>query len=141
MSEHEITHEELVAYLAEQLPSDRMSFIEEQLRTSDSLRERLGGIAANRDVAVHSVGEVWRRERLSCPTRSELGSFLLGALSAEQEDYIDFHLKTVGCRYCEANLWDLEKSREPGEETTSRRRKFYQTSAGKLPQADDERKS
>lgn len=135
MSEHEITQAELLAYLDEQLPTERMAAVEEQLRKSEPLRERLASAAANRDVAVHSVGEVWRRGRLSCPTRSELGSYLLGAMDRDREDYIEFHIKTVGCRYCEANLWDLEQSRDSAEETSQRRRKFYQTSAGKLPKS------
>lgn len=138
MSEHEITQAELLAYLDEQLPTERMALVEEQLRNSEPLRKRLAAAASNRDVAVHSVGEVWRRGRLSCPTRSELGSYLLGALDADREDYIEFHIKTVGCRYCEANLWDLEKSRDTSDEASLRRRKFYQTSAGRLPKTDGE---
>lgn len=129
----EITSADLIAYQDELLPSDRMSHIENELRRSNDLRHRLAQLIQQRENSVHSVGEIWRRGRLSCPSRSQLGSYLLGALERDAEDYVDFHVKTVGCRYCEANLADLEQSRDSADETEQRRRRFYQTSAGKLP--------
>jgi hypothetical protein len=60
------------------------------------------------DRGEHSVGAIWRRERLSCPTREQLGQHLLGAAPPDLGDYIEFHLETVGCPYCLANLDDLK---------------------------------
>ena len=57
------------------------------------------------------------RQRLSCPTRDQLGSHLLGALSAEQADYIQFHVETIGCRLCQANIEDLRRQQEETAET------------------------
>ena len=32
-------------------------------------------------------------------------------------DYIAFHLQTIGCPYCQANLDDLKRARSPGRAT------------------------
>lgn len=51
--------------------------------------------------------DVWKLQRFSCPKRSTIGAYLLGTLDREWHQYIDFHLNTVGCRFCVANLHDL----------------------------------
>src|SRR4029079_19419904 len=110
-----ITQSDLQAYLDEALSPAVMTAIEAELRKKPDLLKQLSAINARRDAGVHSVGEIWRRQRLSCPTREQLGSYLLGALDGSHTEYIDFHLKTVGCRYLHANLHDL---RPPPEQTT-----------------------
>ena len=127
---HEFTDPELLGYLDEALPVDRMTAIEAELRTSTGLRQRVAALRSNRDHQGHSVSDVWRRGRLSCPGRRQLGSYLLGALTSEWSEYIEFHLHAVGCRYCQANLADLQESSQPSEATTQRRQKFFQSSAG-----------
>jgi RNA polymerase sigma factor (sigma-70 family) len=52
--------------------------------------------------------EIWEDLRPSCPKRSTVGGYLLGTLDAAWQDYLEFHLKTVGCRSCQANLSDLQ---------------------------------
>jgi hypothetical protein len=127
----DFTDAELLAYLDEGLPVERMAAVENALRASDDLRNRTAGLRMQRDEQGHSVGEIWRRGRLSCPTRHQLGSFLLGALPAELAQYFRFHLETVGCRYCAANLDDLRQSaNQAPAETAQRRQKFFQSSAG-----------
>ncbi|MFY7969772.1 MAG: hypothetical protein ACOVNV_11795, partial [Pirellulaceae bacterium] len=76
----------LLAFLDESLPESRMAEIEARLRSDDTLRQRLQVLAQQHDQGVHSLGEIWRRHRLSCPTRSELGAMLLEALSPEQTE-------------------------------------------------------
>jgi hypothetical protein len=88
-----------------------------------------------RDAGEHSVGQIWQRLRLSCPARAELGSFLLGALPDDELDYIGFHLQTVGCRLCAANLEDLRESSQVAGDSQQRRKRFFQSSAGFLPRA------
>ena len=125
------TDAELLAYLDEGLPVERMTAIEAALRSSEDLCRRTAELRDQRDQQGHSVGEIWRRGRLSCPTRHQLGSYLLGALANDLSQYIDFHLETVGCRYCAANLDDLRQSQQASSnETTRRRQKFFQSSAG-----------
>ncbi|MCX7420118.1 MAG: hypothetical protein NT013_11345 [Planctomycetia bacterium] len=132
MSSHTYSHEVLLAYLAEQLPSERMATIEQSLRDSEPLRRVLAALARERDQGGFTVGEVWRRERLSCPTRSQLGSFLLGALDEGPQEYVRFHLETVGCRVCGANLEDLQQATAAAPEKQRRRRKYFDSSAGYL---------
>src|SRR5688572_14313009 len=125
---------ELEAYLDEALPAEEMARIEDLLRRQPELLDELATINSRRDAGVHSLGEIWRRHRLSCPPREQLGGLLLGTLSKQQSEYLRFHIDVVGCRFCKANLSDLERQQAEAAETTqSRRRKYFQSSAGYLP--------
>lgn len=127
------TDSELEAYLDEGLPSAAMAAIELALRSHTELAQRLAEILHRRDQGVHSLGEIWRRHRLSCPTREELGSFLLDVLASEQMKYIRFHLDGIGCRICAANLADLKGQASAQTDTTQqRRRQYFQSSVGYL---------
>ncbi len=138
-SEHHIwTDQELASWLDERLSAERMSQLEQQLRTDDSLKIRLSQLIQHRDQGGHSVGEIWYRGRLSCPTRSELGGYLLGTLSPDVSDYLEFHLLTIGCRLCQANLQDLQEQSVNTSETTVRRRRFFESSAGLLDPDDSD---
>jgi len=128
-----VANSELEAYLDEALPVEEMARLEQALRGDAALRTRLTELLGRRDAGVHSLGAIWRRHRLSCPTREQLGSYLLGAMEAAEADYIAFHLDVVGCRYCQANLEDL-KSHQQVEDSqrAARRRRYFQSSAGLL---------
>jgi len=127
------THAELEAYLDEALAPAEMAEIESQLKTDVQLGRELAAINARRDAGVHTLGEIWRRQRISCPTREQLGSFLLGALAPEQADYIAFHIEKAGCRYCRANHDDLKAQQEEANDAVAtRRKKYFQSSAGFL---------
>ena len=52
--------------------------------------------------------DIWEFQRLSCPKRSTIGAYLLGTLDEDWHKYVDFHLNTLGCRFCRANLEDLK---------------------------------
>jgi hypothetical protein len=128
-----LTQSDLQAYLDEALPPADMARVEAELRKKPELLQQLSAINSRRDAGVHSVGEIWRRHRLSCPTRDQLGSYLLGALDGRHVDYIAFHVQTIGCRYCQANLEDLRRQQEEKTETTQKRRtKYFQSTAGHL---------
>jgi len=124
---------DLEAYLDEALPPEEMARIEKAARDDRRLIEQLATIYARRDAGVTSLGEIWRRHRLSCPSRAQLGSYLLGAVAEAHARYIAFHVQVIGCRYCRANLTDLQ-SQQAGAEPTAhtRRRKYFQSSAGYL---------
>ncbi len=130
----QFTDAELQAYLDEAAPAEQVVEIENALREDESLREQLATLVAGRDAGLHSLGEVWRRRRLTCPSREELGSHLLGVLPEDQADYIAFHLETVGCRWCNASLEDLRQQHEQAEaeETPRRRGKYFESSVGRL---------
>ncbi len=138
MADGEFSDDQLLAYLDEQLPVEQMTVLEKSLRDSDTLRLRAASLARRRDQGVHSVGEIWRRHRLSCPARKQLGSYLLEALNRDQADYVRFHVETIGCRFCAANLRDLEQEMQAAPETQRRRQKFFQSSAGYLDQISDD---
>jgi anti-sigma factor RsiW len=124
---------DLEAYLDEALPAEEMARIEKALRGDSELARKLAQVIARRDAGVHSLGNIWRRHRLTCLGRQQLGSYLLGVLPDEEADYIRFHLGTIGCRYCRANLEDLERQQsEAREMVETRRRKYFQSSAGYL---------
>ena len=125
---------ELEAYLDESLPIERMTAIEEVLRRDESLTAQLAQVIGRRDAGLHSLGAIWRRNRLSCPSREDLGSYLLGVLPADVKDYVAFHLDTVGCRYCLANVEDLRAQQDAAEsnKTEIRRQRYFQSSAGYL---------
>ncbi len=132
-----IRQHDLEAYLDEGLPADAMARVEDALRSSEDLRRQVALIQSRRDSGVHSLGEIWRRHRLSCPHRQMLGSYLLGTLATENADYVRFHLEVMNCRYCQANLSDLQiQQREALESSSSRRRRFFQSSAGLLRHVD-----
>jgi hypothetical protein len=131
---NEYSNSDLEAYLDELLPIEQMAAIEDALRQSEALQKRVTAINGRRDAGVHSLGEIWRRHRLSCPPRDQLGSFLLGVLSCEAAGYVKFHLETIGCRYCCANIADLEAQQSAAEAEVAerRRRRYFQSSAGYL---------
>lgn len=134
----DITREKLDAYLDDALTEGETAQIEQALRASDSLRHLLRTILQERDRGEHSIGAVWRRERLSCPTREELGSYLLQVLEAEHLEYLDFHLSAIGCPYCQANLADLQaRQKEPAPTAQQRQRRLFQSSAAYLQAAQE----
>ncbi len=124
---------DLQAYLDEALPPEEMARLEQALRADAGLARQLAAVASRRESGVHSIGGIWRQHRLSCPTREQLGSYLLDALPDDWTAYIAFHLDEVGCRFCRANLTDLKRQQEEHPEAIRKRRhRYFQTSAGHL---------
>ena len=129
----EITREMLRDYVHDALPDAELAAVEKAVREQPAVQALFHQVRQELDRGEHSVGAVWRRERLSCPTREQLGGFLLQALDPDLIDYVEFHLKTVGCPYCQANLDDLKRAQEgPTEPRVSRRRRIVESSAGVL---------
>ena len=105
-----ITREILRDYLNDALPDAELAVVERALRESAQLRAVLKDVLEQEDRGEHTAGAIWRRERVSCVSREQLGGYLLGAGDPELLEYIEFHLKTVGCPFCQANLDDLKKA-------------------------------
>jgi anti-sigma factor RsiW len=128
-----VRQSDLEAYLDEALPPEEMARIELALRKDPHLIRQMAAIHSRRNAGVHSLGEIWRRGRLSCPSREQLGSYLLEALPDQLTDYVTFHLEMAGCRYCRANLTDLKcRKSEHHEVVQTRQRKYFQSSVGHL---------
>ncbi len=130
----EITREQLSGYLDDALSDSESAHVEQALRQSDALRRQLRGLMLERDRGEHSLGAIWRRKRLTCATREQLGSYLLGVLELDHQEYLDFHLRTIGCSFCLANLADLRsQQQEKTPQVQERRRRYFESSAGLLP--------
>ena len=120
-------------YLHDALPDSEMGTVEKILREDSAMRALFNEVRAEEDRGEHTIGAIWRREHLSCPTRDQLGGYLLQALDPSRIDYIEFHLKTVGCPFCQANLDDLQKRQaDAAEPVKARRRRIVNSSAGML---------
>jgi hypothetical protein len=104
-----ITRESLRAYMSDALPDAELAAVERALRESADLRGLLRDVIEQEDRGEHSAGAVWRRERVSCPNRDQLGGFVLGAGDPDLFDYIRFHIEEIGCPYCRANVDDMRE--------------------------------
>jgi hypothetical protein len=122
----------LEAYLDDALGEKETVEVEQALRQSEPLRLQLRALMAERDRGEHSINAIWRRERLSCPGRDQLGSYLLQALDPDLHHYIDFHLTVIGCAFCQANLADLRALQVEEPRVRQRRQRFFESSAGLL---------
>lgn len=128
-----ISREMLESYIEDSLSTSETALVEQALRESEPLRLHLRALMQELDRGEHSIGAVWRRQRLTCPSREQLGSFLLQTLELEEQDYIDFHLNIIGCAFCHANLTDLQTlQRQKTPETRQRRQRIFESSAGLL---------
>jgi hypothetical protein len=96
-------------YLLDALAPEVSARVEKALRDSAQLRAQLEDVRQNRaDGQLHTLGAIWHRTRLTCPSRQQLGSFLLEALDPELASYLTFHIEIVECPFCKANLDDLK---------------------------------
>ncbi|MEN6337552.1 MAG: sigma-70 family RNA polymerase sigma factor [Phycisphaerales bacterium] len=61
--------------------------------------------------------DLWEYYRFSCPKRNTIGAYMLGTLEPDWHKYVEFHIKVLGCRFCQANLDDLQsQSQETQQE-------------------------
>lgn len=127
----ELTDEELLAYTDESLSAERCVSIEQALRGDPRLVERLSDLLAGRDQGENSLGELWRRDRLSCPSRPVWAAFVDDRLGDGLKQYLIFHIETIGCRVCAANLADL-RQKDSSANSEHRTRKIFESSAGRL---------
>jgi hypothetical protein len=122
----------LEAYLEDALGEKETAEVEQTLRQSEPLRKQLRALMQERDRGEHSISAIWRRERLSCPSRDQLGSYLLKAVDPAVSEYIQFHLNVISCSFCQANLADLQAKQEEEPRSQQRRRRIFESSAGLL---------
>src|SRR5271157_5305503 len=118
-------------YLADSLPPEDLARVEKALRDSADLRARLEDVRSHReDFQLHTLGSIWRRSRMTCPSRQQLGSFLLDALDPELASYLTFHLEVIECPFCQANLDDLKAQSQAtvAGSAKSRQRRIFQAS-------------
>ena len=121
---------DLEAYLDEALPPDEMSAVEDALRNDADLAQQLVAIHGRRDAGVHTLGEIWRRHRLTCPSREQLNQYLDEQISSDEQALIRFHLEEIRCRLCCANFQDINIQRQAlDDQTASRHQRFMDRSS------------
>jgi hypothetical protein len=133
MADHDLTDQELADFLEDSLDPIRTATLEKLIRNSPELQERLDRIRIRFDGGEHSLGAVWQRDRLSCPTRDELSAYLNQILDPAPADYLKFHLEVIACPFCLANLEDLQaRNAEQTEKNRIRQSRILESSAGLL---------
>ncbi len=86
-----------------------------QIRESVA-QEQLSGEPTSEEFE-NLLTDLWEYYRFSCPKRNTIGAYMLGTLEPDWHQYVEFHLNTLGCRFCRANLDDLQnQSRETQQE-------------------------
>ncbi len=93
-----------------------------EVRQADEIGGTSGGDAL--------LTEVWEDHRPSCPKRSTIGAFHLGTLDPGNRawhDYVDFHLHKLGCRFCLANLHDMQAGEDQSDRQRVRQRILQST--------------
>src|SRR4051812_17252983 len=101
-------------------------------RALNEIRDHVGGHAgamsgSSMPQPDSLVTEVWEELRLTCPKRSTIGRYLLGTLEGPWRDHVDFHVNRLGCRFCRANLDDLQKKGREEESGVFRDRILHST--------------
>ena len=133
------TDAELEAYLDEAIDSARAAEIEEAAKADSELLARLSSINGRRDAGVHTLGEIWRRNQIGVPTAEEMGNYILDVLPTEQSDYIKFRLDVLKCPFTIALYHDLQQQQtESADQLDSRRKKYFNSSAGLLRRKTDD---
>lgn len=120
----------LVRYIRDQLPPGEAREIEEALRMQPGLRARLATLLEESPENETAPGTIWRESRLSCPTREQWGSYLLGVLDSSIVDYFRFHLEQVECPCCLANLEDLKELQHSSVQLRDRHDRIFRSSVG-----------
>jgi RNA polymerase sigma factor (sigma-70 family) len=104
-------------------------------RSLKQIRERIAETRLAADPSSEDfenlLTDIWTLQRFSCPKRSTIGAYLLGTLDEQWQKYVDFHINTLGCRFCMANFEDL-KTQNKKSRTNVLRARIMESTAGFL---------
>ena len=126
----DVTREQLYAYLDDALDDAEAARIEKLIRGSAAIRTRLSQVREERDRGEHSLGAVWRRERLSCPTREQLSRLLARDPGRRPARLRRVSLANGRCPSCQANLDDLKEKQAESAAQARRRRRYLSKAPG-----------
>ncbi|MFG0289281.1 MAG: RNA polymerase sigma factor [Rhodopirellula sp. JB044] len=79
------------------------------------------------------LAAAWEFNRPTCPKRSTLGRYMLSILPSSWQDFVNFHVETLGCRYCRANLFEMQNTSGP----QPRDERMFQSTIGFLKRESD----
>jgi RNA polymerase sigma factor (sigma-70 family) len=99
-------------------------------RMIKDLHQRLtrGGSAVEAEPTDSMLTAIWEEQRFTCPKRSTIGRFLLGTLEEPWNEYVEFHVNRLGCKFCRANVDDLKKGTE--EEQRKVHQRIFESTIG-----------
>ncbi len=104
-------------------------------RSLKQIRERIATTRLPADPSSedfeHLLTDIWKLQRFSCPKRSTIGAYLLGTLDNQWQEYVNFHINTLGCRFCMANFEDL-KTQNMKNQGKQLRARIMESTAGFL---------
>jgi len=127
-----IDDQTLLEFVRDALSPEESRAIEAALRNQPDLRNRLARLIESFGLDEIAPGTVWKNFQLSCPSRENWGSFLLGVLDPQTADYCRFHLDVVECDFCRANVEDLkERTLTASSQLQQRHRRIFHSSVGK----------
>jgi RNA polymerase sigma factor (sigma-70 family) len=95
----------------------------------------LGGVGSS-ELADSTLTQVWESLRPSCLKRSTIGAWRLGTLDADWHDYVSFHIEELGCRFCAANLRDIERAEAAAGKRDLASQRLMQSTIGFLSRVD-----
>jgi hypothetical protein len=107
-----ITAELIREYLRENLPAERMAAVERAAREDPRVNELIANERDAMQRGDHSLGAMWQEHQLSCPTREQIGAYLINAVEPDYYEYVSFHLDVIECGICQANHEDLKARAE-----------------------------
>lgn len=84
------------------------------------LRGKIRTVQTEFDYHNHTVGSLWRRNQLTCPSDQDIVDYQRGALAIinpEIADYVQFHLTSIRCIYCISTAAELKQSAAKGGTT------------------------
>lgn len=123
-----ISDHQLLLYATEGLSPADLASIERRLRDDPRLQQRLEELRQH-IAGGHSIEEIWRRHRLSCPPRQTLGNYLLGSLEKDEYTFVRLHLEETRCPFCRASVDDLREQAAGIDvsDVERRRKRFYES--------------
>ncbi len=136
----EFTEAELEAYIEETLDPTRAAQLEQAVREDEAILQKLSYLNSRRDAGIHTLGEIWRRNQIGVPSGRQISNFIMGLTSEEETEYIRFRLEVLKCPFTIACWKDLSEKQliDAESQIESRRKKYFNSSAGLLKPKDEE---
>lgn len=98
-------------------PEETEAFALKAQRDSE-LRGQIRTVQSEFDYHNHTVGSLWRRNQLTCPSDQDIVDYQRGELAIinpEIADYVQFHLKSIRCIYCISSAAERKQPSTTGD--------------------------
>jgi len=105
--------------------------IERLARSIQSMTKSSSDESMPDSIPTNLLTDVWESMRPSCPKRTTLGKYTLKILPPDWDEFVRFHVGTLGCTFCNANLAELQ-TKHQAPEVTSQHERFFNSTIGFL---------